>query len=168
MDDSRWDLSDSADERALLIGFLDFHRASLIRKCSGLSDENLRRRTVPSSQLTLMGLLRHLSAVERWYFQVVLAGGSPPELFTETDQADEEFTHLAGATGTSAMAVWQAQVDHSRRIAAEMALDHTVTHPVNGRTLTLRWVLLHLVDEYARHNGHADLIREAVDGCTGE
>ncbi|GLY15608.1 DinB family protein [Kineosporia rhizophila] len=168
MDDSRWELSASTDERALLLGYLDFQREALVRNCAGVADADLRRHPVPSSQLTLLGLLRHLAAVERWYFQVVLADENPPELYTETDDAEEEFVHLATATGPAALATWREQVAHSRRITTGLTLGDTVVHPVNGRTVSLRWVLLHLVDEYARHNGHADLIREAIDGVRGE
>ncbi|MBT0769425.1 DinB family protein [Kineosporia sp. J2-2] len=168
MDDSRWHLSHSTDERALLLAFLDFQRDALARKCSLEDDAELRRRSVPTSHLTLIGLLRHLAAVERWYFQVIAAQQSPPELYTETDDPAEEFTHLATATGESARATWHTQVDHSRRITAELALDDALAHPTHGRPLTLRWILLHMIDEYARHNGHADLIREAIDGSTGE
>jgi len=179
--DDRLELPGTVDERTLLICFLDFHREALMRTCAGLSDDQLRRRAVPSSNLTLLGLVRHLAGVERWYFQAVIAGNFPGGLFTATDDDDEDFNDLESATGESTFALWRAEVDESRRITAELPLDTIGTVPVDpdavaagtshqsaGHHYSLRWVLNHMIDEYARHNGHADIIREAIDGETGE
>jgi uncharacterized damage-inducible protein DinB len=168
MSDGRFALAPTADERSVLLTFLDWQRDTLVRKCAGLSDEQLRLRAVPTSNLTLVGLVRHLAGVERWYFQVIMAGEAPPELFTATDDADEDFNDIASATGAAAFAVWRAQVAHSRRVVAGRPLEAVGTNPVTGQRHALRWVLGHMIDEYARHNGHADLIREAVDGTAGE
>ena len=136
---------------------------------------------VPTSNLTLLGLVRHLAGVERWYFQAVIAGDFPGSLYTRTDDDDEDFNDLDAATGDSSFAIWRAEVEQSRRITAELPLDAIgmvpvdpvavaagTSHPSHGRQYSLRWVLNHMIDEYARHNGHADLIREAIDGQAGE
>ncbi len=179
--DERLELSPTVDERTLLTCFLDFHREALLRTCAGLSDAQLRMRAVPSSNLTLLGLMRHLAGVERWYFQAVIAGDFPGSLYTATDDADEDFNDIDSATGESTLAIWRAEVEESRRITAEHPLEAIGTvpvdpiavasgtsHPTAGHQYSLRWVLNHMIDEYARHNGHADLIREAIDGQTGE
>ncbi|GII75053.1 hypothetical protein Sru01_00350 [Sphaerisporangium rufum] len=158
----------------MLDTFLDWHREVLARKCAGLTDEQLRRRAVPSSNLSLLGLMRHLAGVERWYFQAVIADDWRGSLYTATGDADEDFNNVAAATGAATLALWREQVERSRRITAERPLDAVGTvpaggdHPTAGRSYTLRWVLVHMIDEYARHNGHADLIREAIDGTAGE
>ncbi|MDT0345479.1 DinB family protein [Streptomyces litchfieldiae] len=168
MSDSRFELATTADERTLLLTFLDWHRETLLRKCSGLTDEQLRLRAVPTSGLTLMGLMRHLAGVERWYFQVIVAGEEPAELFTATDDDDEDFNDIGSATGEATVALWREQVEHSRRVVAEHPLDAVGFNPSRRKRQSLRWVLNHMIDEYARHNGHADLLREAIDGATGE
>ncbi|HEX9338584.1 MAG TPA: DinB family protein [Pseudonocardiaceae bacterium] len=168
MIDDRFELAPDAGERALLTCFLDWHRDVLLRKCTGLTDEQLRGRAVPTSNLTLLGLLRHMAGVERWYFQAVIAGDFPGSLYTATDDPDEDFNNVDAATGDATIDIWRAEVEASRRIAAEHSLDDTGTHPTRGRRYSLRWVFQHMIDEYARHNGHADLIREAIDGETGE
>jgi hypothetical protein len=179
--DERLELPASADERTVLTCFLDFHRQALMRTCAGLSDEQLRMHAVPSSTLTLLGLVRHLAGVERWYFRAVIANDFPGSLYTATDDDDEDFNDLDSATGESTFAVWRAEVEYARRVTDEHPLDDTGTfpldplaaasgtsHPSAGRQYSLRWVLNHMIDEYARHNGHADLLREAIDGESGE
>jgi hypothetical protein len=166
--DGRFELDAKADERTLLTTFLDYHRDTLTRKCAGLSDEQLRLHAVPSSNLTLIGLIRHLAMIEQWYLQVIIAGERPPALFTATDDEDEDFNDIADATGEATFALWRAQVEHSRRVVADHPLDAVGVRPTTGREHSLRWVLHHMIDEYARHNGHADLIREAIDGEAGE
>jgi Protein of unknown function (DUF664) len=179
--DERLELPATAGERTLLTCFLDFQRDALVRKCAGLSDEQLRRRSVASSNLTLLGLVRHLAGVERWYFQSVIEGSSPGSLFEATDDPDEDFNHLDAATGESTFVMWRGEIEQSRRIAAGLPLEHVGTvpgdpieiaagtsHPTHGRSYSLRWVLLHMIDEYARHLGQADIVREAIDGQVGE
>ncbi len=169
MQDDRFALPASADERTLLTTFLDFHRDVLVRKCAGLSDEQLRLRAVPTSNVTLLGLVRHLAGVERWYFQGVIAGQFPGGLYADTDDDEEDFNDLETATGEKAFAIWLAEVEQSRRITDDRPLDAIgASTDDTGRQRSLRWVLNHMIDEYARHNGHADLIREAIDGVTGE
>ncbi|SCG62335.1 DinB family protein [Micromonospora inositola] len=168
MIDERFELSPTVDERTLLDAFLDYQRQALLRKCAALTDEQLRRRAVPSSSLSLLGLVRHLATVERWYFQAVLDGNFPGSLFTRTDDRDEDFNDVEHATGAETFAIWRTEVETSRRIAADRPLEAVGRSPDTGWEHSLRWVLTHMIDEYARHLGHADLIREAIDGQTGE
>ncbi|WP_319463649.1 DinB family protein [Micromonospora sp. RTP1Z1] len=168
MIDGRFELPPTADERTLLDAFLDYQRQALVRKCAGLTDEQLRRRAVPSSNVSLLGLVRHLATVERWYFQAVIDGNFPGSVFTRTDDRDEDFNDVERATGAETFAIWRAEVQASRRIAAARPLDAVGRSPDTGLERSLRWVLTHMIDEYARHLGHADIIREAIDGQTGE
>jgi hypothetical protein len=168
MIDERFALPATVDERTLLETFLDFQRAALVRKCAGLTDAQLRLRPVPSSGLSLIGLVRHLATVERWYFQAVLAGAFPGDLYDLTDDPEAPFTDVAAATGAETFAHWRAEVAVARRLTAERPLDAAGRQPVTGATHSLRWILAHMIDEYARHLGHADILREAIDGRTGE
>jgi uncharacterized damage-inducible protein DinB len=166
--DRRFLLDEAADERTTLTGFLDFQRDALVRKCAGLTDEQLRSRAVPTSSLCLLGLVRHLAAVERWYFQAVVAGDFPGGLFTRTDDPDEEFHDVADATGEQTFALWSAEVEAARRALADADRDDVRAIPHRPNRHSVRWVLTHMIDEYARHLGQADLIREAIDGQVGE
>jgi uncharacterized damage-inducible protein DinB len=157
------------DERATLAGFLDFQRATLEWKCDGLSDEQVRQRSVPTSAMSLLGIVRHLTDVEQHWFHVSL-DGQPPSLrywLRGPDLSDTDWEVEAADVGESFRA-WREEVDRSRRIVAESeSLDRSFDDPHDGR-VTLRWVLTHMIEEYARHNGHADLLREAIDGAVGE
>lgn len=166
--DQRSEPPNTADERTLLTAFLDWRRETLVRKCAGLSNEQLRLHAVPSSKLTLIGLVRHLAVVEWWWLQNVIAGEHPPEPYCATGDRDEDFNDIGSATGESACAIWRAQVEQSRRMVTDRSLDAESTHPSSGAQYSLRQVLTHMIEEYARHNGHADLIREAIDGEVGE
>jgi hypothetical protein len=165
VDDERFLLTPESSERELLTTFLDHQRAALVRKCEGLDDEQLRSRPVPPSDISLIGLVRHLATVERWYFQAVLVDSFPGSLYDH--ESDEAFRGVDSATWSESVATWSSEVDASRRITSALELDAIGTLPGGGR-LTLRWVLLHMIDEYARHLGHADLVRESIDGVTGE
>lgn len=167
--DERLDPPRAGDERSLLTAFLDYHRTTLAMKCDGLSDEQLRRQAVPPSELSLLGLVRHLADVERHWFRRVLVGEQAPPLFYSDEDPDGEF-HLTGQhTGPAAFEAWQAEIDHARRNCADLDLGtESVKAAKDGTRYSLRWVLLHMIEEYARHNGHADLLRERVDGATGE
>ena len=155
-------------ERATLVSFLDWHRATLALKCEGLSDDQLRRQSMPPSTLSLLGLVRHLAEVERTWFRRVLAGEVVPLVYS--DAGDYQVAYDAReADVAEAFASWRAEVEHSRRIeAAAPDLDVTGHQAKWGEDVSLRWVLIHMVEEYARHNGHADLLREGLDGQTGE
>jgi Protein of unknown function (DUF664) len=164
--DTRPQPAETGAERLLLDGFLDFHRETLLWKCAGLTDEQLRARPVPTSTLSLLGLVRHLTEVERGWFFDHLPHEATPIYFTE-DAPDDDFDALDSVPVAEVLDRYRAEID---RIGAEIGavpLDHDYTDK-RGKTFSLRWVYLHMIEEYARHNGHADLIREAIDGVTGE
>ncbi|MFF3156616.1 DinB family protein [Streptomyces sp. NPDC057910] len=157
-----------APERAMLEGWLEYHRETLAQKCSGLSDEELKRAAVPSSELTLLGLQRHLSEVERWWFVSVFAGGSDEGVYGTEEDPDGDFHFGPQDTYAEALATWQSEVAAARAAAAGHGLDElSVGTARSGRHFSLRWIYTHMIEEYARHNGHADLLREAIDGSTG-
>ena len=156
-----------ADEREMLRGFLDFHRATLAMKCEGLSDEQLRRRSMPPSTLSLLGLVRHMAEVERAWFRRVVNQEDLPLVWSQDGDYQEAYD-ASGATRAEGFGAWQAEVEHSRRIERDAAsLDVVAHNPRWGEDVSLRLVMLHLIHEYARHNGHADLLREGIDGVVG-
>ncbi|MGH3300066.1 MAG: DinB family protein [Streptosporangiaceae bacterium] len=157
-----------ADERTALQGWLDYHRATLRWKCQGLTGEQLVMRPVPSSTLSLLGLVRHMAEVERAWFLERFAGQPDlAELFCTDEYPDGDFD-LAGAVGADAdFATYAAECVAADDVARGRSLDDTFVRK-NGETLDLRWIYLHMIEEYARHNGHADLIRELIDGATGD
>ena len=154
-------------EREMLRVFLDYHRATLALKCDGLSDVDLRRRSMPPSGLSLLGLVRHMAEVERTWFRRVINGEDIPLVWS--DEGDFQVAYDATeATRAVAFGAWEAEVGHSRRIeAAAASLDVTGYQPRWGEDVSLRLVMLHMIHEYARHNGHADFLREGIDGTTG-
>jgi uncharacterized damage-inducible protein DinB len=156
-----------AGEREMLRVFLDYHRATLALKCDGLSDVDLRRRPMPPSGLSLLGLVRHMAEVERTWFRRVINGEDIPLVWS--DEGDFQVAYDATeATRAEAFGAWEAEVEHSRRIeAAAESLDVTGYQPRWGEDVSLRLVMLHMIHEYARHNGHADFLREGIDGTTG-
>jgi uncharacterized damage-inducible protein DinB len=156
-----------ASEREMLRVFLDFHRATLAMKCDGLSDEDLRRRSMPPSTLSLLGLVRHLAEVERTWFRRVINREDVPLVWSAKGDFQEAYD-ASQATRSEAFDAWQAEVERSRRIEAEAeSLDVTGHFARWGEDVSLRFVMLHLIHEYARHNGHADFLREGIDGTVG-
>jgi uncharacterized damage-inducible protein DinB len=156
------------DERATLNGFLDFQRATLEWKCSGLDAEQLARRAMPPSTLSLLGIVRHMADVERGWFSRVAGSSRDPHYYTE-DDIDLDFNGALAdrAVVDEAFATWHDEIERSSAVVSDRSLDSTFRH-TRGRDFSLRWVLVHMIEEYARHNGHADLLREAIDGATGE
>lgn len=157
----------AADEHAMLGHWLDWHRATLQHKCSGLNAEELSRTSCPPSNLSLLGLLRHLADVERGWFQRGSGREAPPIYYSDADpEADIELRGpVTDHDVRSAFSTWREECQTSREILAGIAsLDDTLA----TRDHTWRWVVIHMIEEYARHNGHADLLREAIDGATGE
>jgi uncharacterized damage-inducible protein DinB len=154
-------------EREMLRAFLDYHRATLAMKCDGLSDDDLRRQSMPPSTLSLLGLVRHMAEVERAWFRRVITGEDIPLVWS--DKADfQEAYDASTSTRSEAFDAWQAEVVHARRIEAEAeSLDVTGYQAKWGTDVSLRLVMLHLIHEYARHNGHADFLREGIDGTVG-
>jgi uncharacterized damage-inducible protein DinB len=160
-----------SSERQVLDEFLDWHRATLVWKCEGLEPGRLAERSVPPSSMSLLGLVRHMADVERGWFRRVLAGEDAPPIYYDRDtNRDGDFDDVDGADPDEAFATWRAECDRSREVAAGMGLDDTGTlRPEHGgKAVSLRWVLVHMIEEYARHNGHADLLRERLDGATCE
>jgi uncharacterized damage-inducible protein DinB len=165
----------AGDETATLLGFLEFHRATLAWKCSGLDAAGLRA-TVGASTMTLGGLLKHLAYVEDdWCSRWLHGRERHPPWDTVDWKADPDWDWHSAAEDTpeQLLALWQDAVDRSRSLVAEALADGGLDRPArrtlsDGRARSLRWILVHLVEEYARHNGHADLLRESVDGLVGE
>jgi uncharacterized damage-inducible protein DinB len=160
-----------ADERTMLCGWLDWHRETLAAKCAGLTPAQLAEWSVPPSSMSLLGLVRHLTEVERTWFQRVLAGEDAPPLYYSDEYPDGEFDLVDPATTDAAVvdaafAAWNADCARSREVVAAMTLDDV--RPRRDEEISVRWVLVHMIEEYARHNGHADLLRERIDGVTGE
>jgi uncharacterized damage-inducible protein DinB len=157
-----------ADERSMLEGWLDFHRQTLLRKCAGLSAEQLRQRAVTPSNLSLLGLVRHMAEVERSWFQRRVAGREIDFLYCDVEtNPDGDFDNVEGADPQRDFAIYRHQVDGARAVVANRSLDETFIHSYRQVQMNLRWVFIHMIEEYARHNGHADLLRERIDGTTG-
>jgi hypothetical protein len=152
----------------MLAGWLDFHRATLEMKCAGLTPVQLATRSVEPSTLSLLGLVRHMAEVERSWFRRRLAGEDVLPLYYSDEDPDGDFDNIDPATVDVDLAAWRAECARAREIAAALpSLDVMVTART-GKRLSARWVLVHVVEEHARHNGHADLLRERIDGVTGE
>jgi len=166
----------AADEVATLLGFLDWQRATLAWKCSGLDAAGLRA-TTAASTMTLGGILKHMALVEQGWFSRSLFGRehTPPwDAVDWTADPDWEWRTAAEDTPEELFALWRRAVEESRAEVAEaLAGDAGLARLAerafsDGRSPSLRWILCHMIEEYARHNGHADLLRESVDGLTGE
>ena len=156
------------DERETLRAFLDYHRATLAMKCEGLSDEQLRERSSPPSTLSLLGLVRHLAEVERTWFRRVMNAEQVGMVWSEQENDFQRAYDATGSTRAEAFDAWAAEVEISRRVEREAAsLDVTAHQARWGEDVSLRLVMVHMIQEYARHNGHADFLREAVDGTVG-
>jgi hypothetical protein len=163
-DDTRHTRPTTGDERATLTGFLQYQRDTLAWKCSGLSPEQLRERAVPPSDVSLLGLIRHLAGAERSWFRHVFRG---EELTPVWETGGTRGFDSDDADVDEAFGVWQAECARSRDVvAAAESLDISVAY--GGDEYSLRYILAHMIEEYARHNGHADLLRERLDGATGE
>lgn len=155
------------DERTMLAAYLDFQRQTLALKCADVPDHKLSARLVPPSGLSLHGLVRHLAGVERWWLRMQFAGEEVELLYYSDDDPNQDFDSLDGSF-EEALAGWRRECDRSREIvAAAPSLDATGTRRQTGESFSLRWVLLRLIAEYARHLGHADLLRERIDGAVG-
>lgn len=160
-----------ADERTTLAGWLDFHRGTLAAKCSGIDDQQARQTSAEPSPMTLLGLVRHLTVMEHTWIHRTFAGSELPP--TDATGDPSGFTLPPGQSIEEALTTWRAAVERSRELTAEASLTDPVSllpkdaAIVGSKTVSPRWVLVHLIEEYARHNGHADLLRERVDGTTG-
>ena len=166
----------AADEAATLLGFLDYQRATLAWKCSGLDAAGLRA-TTAASTMTLGGILKHMALVEYGWFSGSLHGReyAPPWAAVDWDaDPDWEWRTAAEDSPEELFALWRRAVDQSRAEVAQVldggdGLGRLAKRTwADGRAPSLRWILCHMIEEYARHNGHADLLRESIDGATGE
>jgi len=149
-------------ERGILEGFLDWHPATLLWKCAGLTGEQLAVASVPPSNLSLLGIVRHMADMERAWFRIRFRGEPLPRLYYE----DAAFEDADPARAEADFAAFAFECDLARKAVAGASLDEEFTGG-RGRTLSLRWVYTHMIEEYARHNGHADLLRQRIDGATG-
>jgi uncharacterized damage-inducible protein DinB len=163
----RTDIPPGWDERTILTTFLDYVRATVHAKCEHLAEADARRAPLPGSPLmTLAGLVNHLRWVEYFWFQVMLLGEEDHGPWTEEDP-DREMRIAVEVPIAQLLEEYQAQCARNRDLVASLDLDTPSTRPVDGRPVTLRWILFHLVEETARHNGHLDILRELADGVTG-
>jgi len=166
-DDSRQPVPLVGGEREILTGFLEWHRQTVALKCAGIPPERLSEMSIAPSGMSLHGLVRHLAGVERWWFRIQFAGEDLPLLYYSDDDPDQDFGALDGDV-EEALAVWRAECEVSRSIvAAAESLGQTGTRKRDGQPFSLRWLLADMIAEYARHAGHADLLRERIDGQTG-
>lgn len=154
------------DELSVLKAYLDHHRESLELKCSGVPPERMSERSAPPSSMSLHGLVRHLAGVERWWFAINFAGMDLPMLYYSDEDPDQDFESLDGDPLES-IRIWRAECQRSREIVDEASdLDQVGVVARNG-AYSLRWLMLRMIGEYAQHAGHADLLREGIDGATG-
>jgi Protein of unknown function (DUF664) len=167
MADERVDPPFEADERETLRAFLDRQRATLAVKCDGLTEDQLRQQAVPPSNLSLLGLVRHMAEVERNWFRPVLGGEEMATIFAPDMDWEASFRDAPAADVAEAFRIWRAECDHARALVA-VAPSFDVRGFRHSGYVSLRWVMTHMIEEYARHNGHADLLRERLDGSTGE
>jgi uncharacterized damage-inducible protein DinB len=156
-----------ADERTMLEAWLDFHRQTLLMKCTGLDAEQLKLRSAAPSTLTLHGLVRHMAEVEREWFRIYFAGQGIHALYSTEAWPNADFDDLEFADPATDFATFAEEVRLARAVTVECSLDDTFVHPRRHMAINLRWIYVHMIEEYARHNGHADLLRERIDGVTG-
>lgn len=165
----------AASDIDMLSGYLDYQRATLEWKASGLDADGLCATLHPTT-MTLGGILKHMAWVEDYWFGVRMLGNPPSVYWADVDwdsDEDWEWTSAAADSPEQLRALWVGSVERSRDVVAEVmaggGLDQVVANPFkDGGAPTLRWILVHMIEEYARHNGHADLLRESIDGLTGE
>ena len=159
-----------ADERPMLEGWLDYHRATLRMKCAGLTDEQLRLRSVEPSTLSLLGLIRHMTEVELGWFVRGVAGEDITPTYYSDDNPDGDFDDVDNADVAAGFAAYETAIERARGAAAGASLDDVFDHTRRTGVVRyqVRWVYVHMIEEYARHNGHADLLRQRIDGVTGE
>jgi uncharacterized damage-inducible protein DinB len=159
----------NGDEKGSYDAWLDWHRITLLLKCEGLDDAGRRARPVPTSLMSLHGLVRHMADVERNWFRRVINGEDLGDgIYWNAANPEGDFEIPGDARWEDDVAIWEEQIAEAREIAAAHQLDDTGIRKRTGEVVDLRWVYMHMIEEYARHNGHADLIRELVDGAVGD
>jgi uncharacterized damage-inducible protein DinB len=152
-------------EREMLRDWLGWHRATLLRKCAGLDAAQLATRPVPPSSLSLLGLVRHMADTERGWVRQFFHHEPIPDLYYRDDLPDADFQEADAARAEQDYAIYRAEFEPVDAALADLQLDDTITF--RNQLTSVRWMWQHLVEEYARHNGQADLLREAIDGATG-
>ncbi len=165
----------ASDETTTLAGFLDFYRSVLLRKAEGLDEAQVRMRLDPSP-IDLLGLIRHMAVVEQWWFTNAFAGRDEPEWWEDPNDRDADWHHAETDTIAVALNALRTEIEKSRAIvSAAPSLDELtaievgpVDIPQRRSRRSLRWIIVHMIEEYARHCGHADLLREAADGAVGD
>ncbi|MBB2910911.1 putative damage-inducible protein DinB [Streptosporangium becharense] len=167
MTDTRIDPPFIADEGPMLHAWLDWHRETLAVKCAGLTEEQLRLRSAEPSTLSLLGLVQHMTDVERNWFRNVLNGEGTTGIYYSDDDPDGDFDTLETPVD-QVFERWHGEIAHARKLSAGLPLDEVGKAQRRGQDVSLRWILVHMIEEYARHNGHADIIRQRIDGVTGE
>jgi hypothetical protein len=157
-----------ADERTMLVAWLDFHRRTLLDKCDGLGPEQLAERSVPPSTLSLLGIVRHATEFEAFWFRRVFLDETFSRRYSTRDDPDGAFDGASPDNVAAGFAAFDDACGRSRRIVDDAAsLDDVGRYRLGDRDVSLRWILVHLIEEYARHNGHADLLRQVIDGVVG-
>jgi uncharacterized damage-inducible protein DinB len=167
--DPRAENTQQGDERATLLDFLQFQRQTLEVKCADLDPEQLARRSVPPSTMSLLGLVRHMAHVERVWFRIRFDGQDLPRLYQTAEDPDGDFNGAVAdqAVVDEAWAAWREEIAFAEEWTRNHPLDFVATSGDDSR-ISLRELLVHMVEEYARHNGHADLLRECIDGRLGQ
>ena len=166
-DVSRLSPATVSTERKMLEDWLDYHRQTLLSKCAGLTADQLKTKAAAPSNLSLLGLVRHMAEVEGSWFRRRIAGEQFDFLFSSEDDIDGDFDNVASADARSDLTVYLREIELAKEAVAGRSLDDVFFHPRRGVEMSVRWVYLHMIEEYARHNGHADLLRERIDGRTG-
>ncbi|MCB5909182.1 DinB family protein [Streptomyces pinistramenti] len=156
----------AAGERDMLQGWLDFHRDALLANCAGLTAAQLARRSAEPSTLTLLGLVRHLTDVERAWFRQRFARERIRSHYITEENLDADFDDIDPADAEAVFAAFRDEIAACDAAVADRGLDEAFS-TTRGHDLNLRWIYTHLIEEYARHNGHADLLRERIDGAAG-
>jgi hypothetical protein len=154
------------EEWDILTATLDWHRQTFDLKCAGVPPERLSEKGIPPSGLSLHGLARHLAGAERWWFRMQFAGEDVPMLYYSDEDPNQDFDSLDGDV-LDALALWREECDLSRQIIAMSSLEETGIRRRTGEPISLRRIMVDMIAEYARHNGHADLLRERIDGAAG-
>jgi hypothetical protein len=155
------------DERAQLDAWLDFYRSTLLVKCDGLNVEHLKERPVATSRLSLLGLVQHMALVELYWFAYIYKGESLEDYFGENEDPDKDFNDLESHSPEAIFDLFDMATASSRVIGRSGDFDAVGKELRHGREIDLRWIYLHMIEEYARHCGHADILREIIDGTTG-
>jgi hypothetical protein len=158
----------SGAEREQIESWLDYYRSTLVLKCVGLSFEQLTTAAVAPSTLTLLGILRPMTRVEQSWLQRTFAGLAPVAVYETEGDPDSDFNDLTNASLDDVEGLYWRTCERSRELCAGHGLDEVARRTRPGREVDLRWIYIHLIEEYARHCGHADLLRESIDGQTGD